>query len=185
MNSNPFELKQDLQIGHVVEVSGTAIRIELSGDVTELTRTFQGRVYPIGQIGSIVKIHFGRRLIFGFVTLLRMRSEELEDVAHPIPPDADQHLMAIELFAEGEWKAGEDRLEFRRGIATYPLPRQSVHLLTRDEITQLYTAAERQRREVDHSPMVPFSHYVGADSRPHITALDRSNRRRIRTSIYI
>lgn len=70
-----FELIHDLKIGHIVEVSGTTIRVELSGDVTELSRTYNGRVYPIGQIGSIVKVHFGRRVIFGFVSLLRMRSE--------------------------------------------------------------------------------------------------------------
>ena len=82
-----FDLIPALNIGHIVEVSGTAIRVELSGDVTELTRTHEGRVYPIGQIGSIVKVHFGRRLVFGFVTLLRMRSEELLEVAKPIPPE--------------------------------------------------------------------------------------------------
>ena len=62
---NTFDLISDLKIGHIVEVSGTTIRVELSGDVTELTRTYEGRVYPIGQIGSIVKVHFGRRLVFG------------------------------------------------------------------------------------------------------------------------
>ncbi len=93
-----FELIPDLKIGHIVEVSGTTIRVELSGDVTELSRTFDGRVYPIGQIGSIVKVHFGRRVIFGFVSLLRMRSEELLDTGTPIPPDADQRLMEVELL---------------------------------------------------------------------------------------
>ena len=98
---NAFDLIPDLKIGHIVEVSGTTIRVELSGDVTELTRAYEGRVYPIGQIGSMVKVHFGRRLIFGFVTLLRMRSEELEEIGKPIAPDADQRLMEVELFAEG------------------------------------------------------------------------------------
>ena len=56
---NAFEFISDLKIGHIIEVSGTSIRVELSGEVTELTRTFEGRVYPIGQIGSIVKVHFG------------------------------------------------------------------------------------------------------------------------------
>src|SRR3990172_5216011 len=98
---NSFDLIPDLKIGHIVEVSGTTIRVELSGDVTELTRTHDGRVYPIGQMGSIVKVHFGRRLVFGFVTLLRMRSEELLEAAKPIPPDPDQRVMEVELFAEG------------------------------------------------------------------------------------
>jgi hypothetical protein len=161
---NTFDLISDLKIGHIVEVSGTTIRVELSGDVTELTRTYEGRVYPIGQIGSIVKVHFGRRLVFGFVTLLRMRSEELLEMSKPIPPDADQRLMEVELFAEGVWNAADQKLRFVRGVTTYPLPRQSVHLLTREETTQIYSAAEGQQNDGEYSPLVPFAHYVGADN---------------------
>lgn len=161
---NRFDLISDLKIGHIVEVSRTTIRVELSGDVTELTRTYEGRVYPIGQIGSIVKVHFGRRLVFGFVTLLRMRSEELLEIAKPIPPDADQRLMEVELFAEGVWNAADQKLRFVRGVTTYPLPRQSVHLLTREETVQIYSAAEGQQNEGEYSPLVPFAYYVGADN---------------------
>lgn len=159
-----FDFVPDLKIGHIVEVSGTSIRIELSGDVTELTRTYEGRVYPIGQIGSIVKVHFGRRLVFGFVTLLRMRSEELLESDRPITPDADQRIMEVELFAEGVWKPADQSLHFVRGITTYPLPRQSVHLLTREETTHIYSAAEGQQNEAKYSSLVPFGHYVGADN---------------------
>ena len=45
---------------------------------------------------------------------------------------------------------------------TYPLPRQTVYLLTREEARLLYGAAEQQRPDgVD--PLVPFASYVGAD----------------------
>ncbi|MHB1685415.1 MAG: ATP-binding protein, partial [Bacilli bacterium] len=167
---NAFDLVSDLKIGHIVEVSGTTIRVELSGDVTELTRTHDGRVYPIGQMGSIVKVHFGRRLVFGFVTLLRMRSEELTEIPKPIPPDADQRLMEVELFAEGVWNSTEAKLRFARGVTTYPLPRQGVFLLTKEETVNLYSAAEGQQRTDDYDPLVPFAHYVGADN-----ALCRAN----------
>lgn len=165
-----FELVNDLKIGHIVEVSGTTIRVELSGDVTELTRTYNGRVYPIGQIGSMVKVHFGRRVIFGFVSLLRMRSEDLLDSAKPIPPDADQRLMEVELFSEGSWNTATETLHFIRGIATYPLPRQSVHLLTREEVIEIYSAAEGELRGENYDPLVPFAYYVGTDN-----ALCRAN----------
>lgn len=165
-----FELIHDLKIGHIVEVSGTTIRVELSGDVTELTRTYNGRVYPIGQIGSIVKVHFGRRVIFGFVSLLRMRSEEFLETGTPIPPDADQRLMEVELFSEGSWNTADEKLDFVRGVITYPLPRQSVHLLTREEVIEIYSAAEGQQRGENYDPLVPFSYYVGADN-----ALCRAN----------
>ncbi len=48
-----FDLIPALNIGHIVEVSGTTIRVELSGEVTELTRTHEGRVYPIGQLAAL------------------------------------------------------------------------------------------------------------------------------------
>lgn len=165
-----FELVNDLKIGHIVEVSGTTIRVELSGDVTELTRTYNGRVYPIGQIGSMVKVHFGRRVIFGFVSLLRMRSEDLLESVTPIPADADQRLMEVELFSEGAWNTATETLHFIRGIATYPLPRQSVHLLTREEVIEIYSAAEGELRRENYDPLVPFAYYVGADN-----ALCRAN----------
>jgi hypothetical protein len=170
---NAFDLINDLKIGHIVEVSGTTIKVELSGNVTELTRTHDGRVYPIGQIGSIVKVHFGRRLVFGFVTLLRMRSEELLETAKPIPPDADQRLMEVELFAEGIWNAAERKLKFVRGVTTYPLPRQGVFLLTRQEAIKLYSAAEGQQGSEGYNPLVPFAHYVGADNAPCRANIDK------------
>lgn len=165
-----YDVIADLRIGHIVEVSGTAIKVELDVAVTELTRTYNGRVYPIGQIGSIIKIHFGRRIIFGFVTLLRMRSEEVADVNRPVSPDADQRIMEIELFGEGVWSAQANKINFHRGVTTYPLPRQGVYLLTQEETVALYKSAERELGDSTYDPLVPFAHYVGADN-----ALCRAN----------
>lgn len=161
---NAFEQVAELCMGHVVEVSGSSVRVELAGEVTELTRSYQGRVYQVGQVGSVVKIHFGRRLIFGFVTLLRMRSEEQDGEMPARPVDAEQRVMDVDLFAEGTWNSADQSLTFRRGVTTYPLPRQGVYLLTREEATRLYSAAEGQREISSANPMVPFARYVGADA---------------------
>jgi len=159
-----FDAVKDLRIGHIVEVTGTSIRVELDGDVTELSRAHAGRIYPIGQMGSVVKIHFGRHIVFGFVTLLRMRSEELIEQGKFIPPDADQRIMEVELFSEGVWQTAQQALKFTRGVTTFPLPRQSVYLITRDEAVALYTAAEGQREDDGFDALVPFGNYVGADA---------------------
>lgn len=92
-----------------------------------------------------------------------MRSEELAADGIPVPPDADQRLMEIELFSEGSWNHSLNSLSYRRGVGTYPLPRQGVYLLTREEATILYESAEGQRNETA-DPLVPFATYVGADS---------------------
>jgi len=78
--------------------------------------------------------------------------------------------MEVELFAEGVWNTAENRLRFARGVTTYPLPRQGVYLLTRQETVELYKSAERQRSDDGYDPLVPFAHYVGADN-----ALCRAN----------
>lgn len=157
-----FSPVSELRVGHVVEVSGNTAKVELSGAVAELTRTYAGRVYDIGQLGSIVKIHFGRRIIFGFVTLLRMRSQELAEVGHAIPPEADQRVMEVDLFAEGAWSNVSKTLRFQRGISTYPLPQQGVFILTQDEISLLYSSAEK-RPDDGPSPLIPFARYIGSE----------------------
>lgn len=158
-----FSLVDDLKIGHIIEVAGATIQVELSSEVTELTRIYGGRVYPIGQIGSIVKVHFGRRLLFGYVTLLRMRSEEQpETTMVQLPLPAEQRAMQVELFAEGAWNSTDERLELVRGITTYPLPRQGVFLMTKEEVTKLYEAAEKQHTK-GYKQHVGFAQYVGTD----------------------
>lgn len=107
-----FTPVDELRIGQVVEVSGTNIKVEISDKVAELSRTFNGRVYPIGQIGSMIKIHYGRKIIFGLVTMLRMRSEELIEAGQPISADSDQRLMEVQLLAEGSWVNSDKRLVF-------------------------------------------------------------------------
>lgn len=167
-----FQAVPDLRFGRIVEVSGTSLRVELAGDVAELTRSYEGRVYTIGQIGSLVKVHVGRTLVFGYVTLLRMRSEEVLEDQAPITPDADQRVMDIELFGEGQWNSSTERLAFSRGVGTYPLPRQGVYLLTADEATCLYQAAEGEREDSD-GHLVPFGSYAGATTTPCRANIDK------------
>ncbi len=158
-----FTPEEELKIGQVVEVSGTNIKVEISDKISELSRTFNGRVYPIGQIGSMVKIHYGRKMIFGLVTMLRMRSEELIEAGMPVTADSDQRVMEVQLLAEGSWNNTKSTLAFKRGIKTYPLPQQGVFLLTNEEISFVYRSAEGTRdAEVD--PLVPFAVYSASES---------------------
>ena len=158
-----FKPVNELRIGQVVEVSGTSIKVEISNEISELSRTYNGRVYPIGQIGSMIKIHYGRKIIFGLVTMLRMRSEELIEEGKPVSADSDQRLMEVQLLAEGNWVNSEEKLLFRRGIKTYPLPQQGVFLLTNDEISNVYRSAEgEQNNGID--PLVPFGVYSASES---------------------
>jgi uncharacterized protein len=156
-----FVVDAELRVGKIVEVAGSAIRIELDGAISELTRTHQGRIYPIGQFASVVKIHYGRTILFAYVRLLRMRSEIARELGHPVPAGSDDaRLIEADLFAEGIVQ-GNSSLDLRRGVRHYPLPGQSAYLTTHDEIRLLYDSVESKK--ADHgNAMIPLGHYAGA-----------------------
>lgn len=141
---NPNDPLENLAIGTIIEVDGSHIVAELKPGITELSRVFGGDTYPIGQFGSIVKIHFGRRIIFAFVGRLRMKAEY--ELDRGIAPQAasDERVIEADLFGEGEWLRDTTvtpvgwELKFDRGVATYPLPQQTVYLTPKRELRFIY-----------------------------------------------
>ena len=136
---------ENLAIGKIIEVDGSRIIAELDADLTELSRIYGGEVYPIGQFGSIVRMHFGRRLIYAFVGRLRMRAEyEVERGMLP-STSGDERIIEADLFGEGEWKLSNGSgptLEFERGVATYPLPQQTLYLTPKSDLRFIYGHAD-------------------------------------------
>ena len=141
---NPNAPIENLAIGTIIEVDGSHIVAELKPQITDLSRIFGGDTYPIGQFGSILKVHFGRRVIFGFVGRLRMKAEYESE--RGIAPQAagDERVIEADLFGEGEWLSDtlvgpmDWKLKFDRGVATYPLPQQTVYLTPKRELRFIY-----------------------------------------------
>ncbi|GLQ25455.1 ATP-binding protein [Sulfitobacter pacificus] len=162
---NDFAVEKGLGIGTVFEVSGNSIKIALDRRITELTRGYQGRSYSVGQLGSVIKLHLGRKLIFATVSLLRLQSDE-ESVAiaastgNPLST-MDKRVIEADLLGEAWWDSQDNQLDFKRGISTYPLPLQSVYLMTKSEVELLYASVESSRDD-DIDCHVTIGHYVGA-----------------------
>ncbi|HDR8999900.1 ATP-binding protein [Burkholderia vietnamiensis] len=160
----PFQEHADLRLGKILEVSGTSIRVEMDPNITELSKAIDGRIYAVGQLASIVKIHYGRRVLFAYVRMLRMKSEiALVEQQQRIAPGDDSRVMEADLFAQGVWNTESCVLEYSRGVETYPLPLQSVYLTTADELEMLYVAAEGVNENDVASPLVALGEYVGAN----------------------
>lgn len=171
----PYSLDPDLEIGTVFEVAGNSIKLALKRDITELTRSHSGRVYDVGQIGSIVKMHLGRKLLFASVKLLRLQTDE-ETAAisksQNRPADQDRRVIEADLLGEARFNSAEKKLIFKRGVSTYPLPLQSVHLITKEETEQLFASAEGLSDDgIDC--LVPIGTYVGATRVPCRANIDR------------
>ena len=137
-----------LKIGRVVEVSGSKVIGELEGTVGDLYRTYKSRRYTVGQVGSIVKIEAGDKLVFGVVTALRMTETLLggDDTTVSIPEaTSDAKWLEIELFGEA-LRIGlkEGDFDFQRGVATYPLPGQDIFVASVTELSRIYHRPDKQ-----------------------------------------
>lgn len=129
-----------LKIGRVVEVSGSKVIGELEGTVEDLHRTYKSRRYTVGQVGSIVKIEAGDKLVFGVVTALRM-TETLLDGDSDAHPDSASNAkwLEIELFGEAiRTGLEESEFSFQRGVVTYPLPGQGIFVASVAELARIY-----------------------------------------------
>ena len=149
MNSvkrSPGEPIENLAIGKIVEVDGTHIVADLDASLTELSRIYAGEVYPIGQFGSIVRVHFGRRIIYAFVGRLRMKAEYEAEQGILTTTATDERVIEADLFGEGEWRLdtvdGGPLLKFDRGVANYPLPQQTLYLTPKSELRFIYGQTE-------------------------------------------
>ncbi|MDP8611075.1 ATP-binding protein, partial [Serratia marcescens] len=163
--SNIFQSRKELKVGKIIEVSGNNLRIEIDEGVNELIRAVDGQVYPVGQMGSIIKVHFGRKLLFAFVRSLKMRSELItEDINKLINAADDARILEVDLFGQGVWSNKNNRLEFSRGVETYPLPLQSAYICLNDELEAVYNAAESNAQDEAITPMVPIGNYIGGNN---------------------
>ncbi len=157
MSNNPGEPLKNLAIGTIIEISGTHIVAELDPQIHDLSRIFAGEIYPIGQFGSILKIHFGRRIIYAFVSKLRMKSEyELENgIITTFASNA--RVIEADLFGEGEWIQSDNqwKLVFERGVSTFPLPKQIVYLTPKSELKWLFDGGS--------GATIPIGDHVGVD----------------------
>jgi len=158
---NPYEPIDNLSIGKIIEVDGTHIVSELHHNISELSRIHSGEIYPIGQFGSIIKIHFGRRLIYAFVGRLRMKAEFQAERGIITTASEDERIIEADLFGEAEWKKTKEdnwELTFDRGVSTFPLPQQSIYLTPKMELQQIY--------KNDKGAMVHIGDHVGSINTP-------------------
>ena len=136
-------MNQDiLKIGRVVEVSGARIVGRLEGTVEDLYRTYRSRRYAVGQVGSIVKIEAGEKLVFGVVTALRMTEaspDERASASVAQGASSDAKWLEVDLFGEAlRTGLNETDFDFQRGVSTYPLPGQDIFVASVDELNRIY-----------------------------------------------
>jgi DNA helicase HerA-like ATPase len=155
----------NLSVGRVIEVDGSHIVAELDPTVSDLSRVYAGETYAIGQFGSIVRVHYGRKILYALVSRLRMKAEYQAERGVVSLGTDDERIIEADLFGEGEWSVEEVdgapvwNLGFERGIATFPLPQQSLYLTPKSELRAIYGSH-------GDAPVIQLGNHVGAGNPP-------------------
>lgn len=118
-------------LGLVINVNSETVEVEISRDIPSTAPVISGRMYRVGQLGTLVKFPIGHLKLFGIVTSVSNT-----------PSNADEHLVEIEKGSRflqvqllGEQLGSE---AFAKGVGTYPTINDEVHLVTEDDLRTIY-----------------------------------------------
>lgn len=123
-------------IGHVRHVQGATVTIELDDTLAGVTPLWEGRLHPVGQVGSLVEIPQGPTKLLASVTLVG-----IAELSGALEPSAAVQLgdrwLQAQLLGEID---GLGR--FRRGVSTYPGLDDPVYFTTSKELRCVYPSAD-------------------------------------------
>ena len=120
------------KIGTVRHVLGATITVELERTLAGIAPIWEGRLQPVGQIGSIVRIPQGPMTLLGTVTMIG-----IAELAGPLAPSIESSVgdrwLRVQLVGEIDGIGN-----FQRGVSTYPALDDLVHFATRADLARVF-----------------------------------------------
>ena len=120
-------------IGRVRHVLGATITVALDSDLAGVAPIYRGRLQPVGQIGSLVRIPQGLVDLIATVNLVG-----IAELAGPLAPadavQSDERWLQVQLLGEIDRATGR----FQRGVGSYPGLDDPVHFATPDELRSVF-----------------------------------------------
>ena len=124
-------------IGRVRHVLGSTITIALDPELAGTAPIYRGRLLPVGQIGSLVRIPQGIVDLIATVDLVG-----IAELSGPIKPaesvQHDERWLQVQLL--GEIDRGTGR--FQRGVGSYPGLDDPVHFTTPEQLASVFPAPD-------------------------------------------
>lgn len=126
-------------IGRVRHVLGATITVALDADLAGVAPIYRGRMQPIGQIGSLVRIPQGLVDLIATVNLVG-----IAELAGPLAPteviqDGERWLQ-VQLLGEVDGGTGR----FQRGVGSYPGLDDPVHFATPDQLKSVFPPPDEE-----------------------------------------
>jgi hypothetical protein len=126
-------------VGRVRHVLGATVTVALDPDLAGIAPVYRGRLQPVGQIGSLVRIPQGLVDLIATVSLVG-----IAELAGPLKPvevvQHDDRWLQVQLL--GEIDRGTGR--FQRGVGSYPSLDDPVHFATPDQLKSVFPHPDDQ-----------------------------------------
>lgn len=145
-------------IGTVQDVAGTSVSVSLVGASVTGLNFYKGDSYRVGQVGSFVRIPLGYTSLFGIVTQVGAgAAPRTEGELHPW----GNQWLRVQLIGE-RGQAGQ----FERGISQHPTINDVVHIVTQDDLREIYGPG-------DPVDFVAVGHLASAESIPSLVNINK------------
>lgn len=126
-------------IGRVRHVIGATVTVALDPDLAGVAPIYRGRLLPVGQIGSLVRIPQGLVDLVATVSLVGI-AELSGSLAPADSIQHDERWLQVQLLGEIHRGSGE----FRRGVAAYPGLDDPVHFATPQQLRSVFPAPDEE-----------------------------------------
>ncbi len=128
------------RIGCVRHVLGARVTVELDREIAGIAPLYRGRLQPVGQVGSLVRIPQGLVDLIATVSLVGIA--ELSGTQTPSEAvQTGERWLQVQLLGE----INRASRQFRRGVGTYPGLDDVVHFATPEELRAVFPAADVER----------------------------------------
>lgn len=117
-------------LGRIIKVDSISVEVEISEDIPSSSPIINGKVYKLGQIGTFVKVVAGNILTFGLVESV---SNTPSNINSDTVVNKGSRYLSVQLIGE---KVGNKK--FEKGIGLYPTINDEVHIVTDEDLFDLY-----------------------------------------------
>ena len=117
-------------LGRIIKVDSSSVEVEISEDIPSSSPIINGKVYKLGQIATFVKVVAGNILTFGLVESV---SNTPSNINSDTVVNKGSRYLSVQLIGE---KVGNKK--FEKGIGLYPTINDEVHIVTDEDLFDLY-----------------------------------------------
>lgn len=122
-------------LGKIIKVDSNNIEVEISADIPSSSPIINGKIYKLGQIGTFVKIIAGNIATYGLVESVSNTPSNVDNTV--LLREVGSRYLAVHLIGE---KIGNRK--FEKGIGLYPTINDEVHIVTDEDLYDIYGKAE-------------------------------------------